>query len=143
MNYPWKQNSTNPLMSLPEKYEYLRHDRMLNNAILVLNIGSTTSLDACVLNMLIYNICFVSYKQNGELDLIYDSEHYSPIIASKAAPLVFSIFQLVEINSELVQDSEPKEMPLKRCSFAKEYCGYEESSIFTIRFDDFLKNSLS
>lgn len=143
IDYPWKQNSTNPLMSLPGKYEYLRHGRLLNNAMLILNIGSTTSLDACVLNRPVYNICFDSFNKNGELDMIYNSEHYSPIIASKSAPLVNNIIQLVEVISGLVRDSEPKDMSLKRRSFAKEYCGYKESSIFTIRFDDFLKNSLS
>jgi hypothetical protein len=141
MDYPWKQNSTNPLMSLPEKYEYLRHGRLLNNAMLILNIGSTTSLDACVLNRPVYNVCFDTYNQKGELDMIYNSEHYSPIIASNSAPLVFNISQLEEIISVLLQNSEAEELQLKRISFAKEYCGFDETINFAKRFDRFLERS--
>lgn len=138
---PWKQNETNPLMSVPEKYEYLRHGRILNKAQLILNIGSTTSLDACVLNKPVFNLNFNEDNTNGELDIIYKSEHYEPIIASEAAPLVYSIDELEHQINAIYNNQESTDQSLKRQKFAEEYCGFSNSNLFSDRFEDYLQDA--
>jgi hypothetical protein len=60
----------------------------------VLNIGSPTFLEACLMNRPLFNFCFDSYNQNDELDMIYDSKHYSPIFASNSASLILEFHNL-------------------------------------------------
>ena len=137
-DFPWKQNLNNPLLTIPDKYEYMRHARILNNAKMILNIGSTSSLDGCVLNIPVYNLCFKNYNMVGELDMIYRSEHFAPIIASNSAPLIYDINQLFIIITQLLKGEEPKEMSERRINFSREYCGYSGLNNFIERFDKFI-----
>jgi hypothetical protein len=138
-DYPWKQNSVNPLVSIPVKYEYLRHARILKKALLILNIASTTSLDCCVLNKAVYNLCFDHFNCHGELDKVYSSNHYIPIIESQVAPLIFNYTQLELIIKQLLLKHEPEELEINRINFAKNYCSFSTSSLFYDRFEMFLK----
>ncbi len=135
---PWKQNETNPLLSVPNKYEYLRHGRLLSKSLIVLNLGSTTSLDACVLDKPVYNIYFEEFNKNGELDLMYQSEHYSPIMESGAAPGVKSTDELVKIITDLKLGIEEPTLSSKRKKLAETYCGFSYSENFITRFDSYI-----
>lgn len=137
---PWKQNENNPLLSVPKKNQYLRHGRLLNKALLVLNLGSTTSLDSCVLNRPVYNIYFDEFNNNSELDLIYESEHYAPIMESGAAPGIKNTDELLKIISFLKRGIEISQLSDKRKKLAESYCGFSFKDDFISRFDRYISN---
>jgi hypothetical protein len=135
---PWKQNEVNPLLSIPKKSEFTRHARLLKNALLILNIGSTTSLDACVLDKPIYNIYFKEFNKQGALDLIYNSEHFKPIIESGAAPLINNLKSLDTIIKNALNNNVDKDLSRNRKYLANTYCGFKFDNSFTDRFKEYL-----
>lgn len=138
IDIPWKQNLNNPLESVPERYEYTRHGRIINNALMIFNIGSTSTLDACILDRPVYNLYFNNYNNSGSLDLIYNSEHFSTIINSGAAPLVSS-YEKIE---EILRSSSHKcdELSKRRILLANSYCGYDAKNKFVDRFYTFIES---
>jgi len=138
IDIPWKQNLKNPLVSVPERYEYTRHGKIINNALMIFNIGSTSTLDACVLDRPVYNLYFSNYNNSGALDLIYNSEHFSTIIQSGAAPLVSSSEEIEEILRTAFHKSE--ELSKRRRLLASSYCGYDPKNKFVNRFYTFIES---
>lgn len=136
---PWIQNSSNPLLSSSTgKYGVMRHGRILGNAKLILNIASTSSLDACVLNKPVYNLYLKKYNKNRELDGYYNSEHFKPIIESGAAPLLESIDAVDEIISFGLDDNDKIVNQQNRKMVSEKYCGYSPSTTFLDRFSKYL-----
>lgn len=129
---PWTQDTENPYLSVPDEHSFYRHARLIKNSKLVLNIASTSSLDACVINKPVANINYGLTKEDKNLiDNYLNSEHFKPIVDSGAVPNIdnceylFTLIESEELNSD-------KYVNLRR-DLASNYCGYQNEQTASIR----------
>jgi CDP-glycerol glycerophosphotransferase (TagB/SpsB family) len=75
---------------IPSSDEVLHYGALMTHADVVINIGSTTSLDAIAADTPVVNISFDMSEITPELSAarFYDYSHYKPIVQSKAVRVV-------------------------------------------------------
>lgn len=107
----------------------------------VLNIASTITLDACVLDRPVLNIAFRPPGGDARFDIgeYYELDHYQPVTRSGASPIVRSEKELcVEIDRAL---SHPTALSDRRAALAREFDPFQDGGA-SRRLGDFILNFL-
>ena len=99
-------DSTSVYECIPSQDEVLHYGALVTHADVLINIGSTTSLDAIASDTPVVNIAFDIEKTAPELSTarFYDYTHYKPIVESRAVRVVDSREMFFDVMNAYLAD---------------------------------------
>ena len=125
VSYPWSHDDgQNLFWGEPSVGDLVLFSNTLRYSSLVLNIASTISIDAAILDKPIVCVGFSSDASNSFNSLYHNfhySDHYAPIMKTGATPLSVNLEGLVEHCMKSLQD--PQQLSTKRKQMVELLCG--------------------
>lgn len=125
VSYPWvHKDKTHLFWGNPSLDDLILFSNTLRYCNLVINIASTISIDAAILDKPVVCVGFSSNSSNAFNSLYYNfhhSEHYAPIMATGSTPLSVDLNSLVNMATDGIQN--PDELSEKRQGMVRLLCG--------------------
>jgi hypothetical protein len=141
VSYPWPhRDQQNLFWGEPSEVDLILFSNMLRYCDLVLNISSSISIDAAVLDKPVVCVGFSSDVSNTFHTLYKDfhySDHYAPIMKTGAIPLSDDLDSLIALSLEGVQ--HPQNLSLKRKQMIQLLCG-DTDGLASRRITEFIVN---
>lgn len=130
VSYPWPHRNKNDIYwGEPTLDDVIRFSNMLRYSDLVLNIASTVSIDAAILDKPVVCVGFSSDRSDPLNSLYYDfhfSTHYAPIMDTGGTPLATDLDELVSLAEKAVRN--PKELSKERAEMVRRLCGVPDGN---------------
>lgn len=125
INYPWAhKDGQNLFWGEPSRDDLVLFSNTLRYSSLILNIASTISIDAAILNKPVVCIGFSSDPSNSFNSLYHNfhySDHYAPIMKTEATPLSVDLGSLIKLSIQALQ--HPQHLAAKRKQLVELLCG--------------------
>ncbi len=125
ISYPWPHHDKDNLFwGEPTEEDLVLFSNTLRYSEVVINIGSTISIDASILDKPVVCVGFSSDDSNTYSTFYHDlhfSDHYAPIMKTGAIPLSYDLKGLVELCINSIQN--PHELSEKRKKMVDYLCG--------------------
>ncbi len=125
VNHPWShQNRDSIFWGEPSLGDVILFSNMIRYCDLVMNIASTVSIDAAILNKPVVCIGFSS-DFSDPLNSLYKnfhfSDHYAPIMQTGATPIASDVEMLLELSQAAIQ--QPWQLLENRKQLVELLCG--------------------
>jgi hypothetical protein len=125
VSYPWPHHDKDNLYwGEPTEEALVLFSNTLRYSEFVLNIASTISIDASILDKPVVCVGFSSDASNAYNSLYHNfhySDHYAPIMKTGATPLSINLQELVDLCLKSIQN--PNELSEKRRQIVELLCG--------------------
>ncbi len=125
VSYPWSHANKKTLFwGEPSTEDLEIFSNTLRYCELVINIASTVSIDAAILDKPIVCVGFSSNSENKFSSLYYNfhySDHYKPIMKTGATPLSTTLENLLALSVEGIEN--PLHLSEKRAQMVRLLCG--------------------
>lgn len=125
VNYPWAhQDGQNLFWGEPSVEDMVLFSNTLRYSSLILNIASTISIDAAILDKPVVCVGFSSDASNAYNSLYHNfhySDHYAPIMKTGATPLSIDLESLLTLSLQALQ--HPQQLSEKRRQMVELLCG--------------------